>query len=126
MPLNRLHVPQRTRPARQRGMAALVSVLALLLLVTLSAGYSARNLIFEQRTGINQYRATQALEAADAGQDWALGLLNAGLVDGSCSATADLAQRTFRDRYLDIAPVGGRITPDVVGPFKGEPGTSGW
>ena len=119
MPLSLLQAPRRprrARPSRQRGMAALVSVLALLLLVTLSAGYSARNLIFEQRTGINQYRATQALEAADAGQDWALGLLNAGLIDGSCSATADLAQRAFRDRYLDIAPVGGRITPDVVGP----------
>lgn len=101
---------------KQDGLATLVVVLVLLLVVTLVAGYTSRNLIFEQRTGVNQYRATQALEAADAGQEWALALLNGGRLNADCRPSTDTTDGTFRQRYLSIAPTGGLITPVVLGP----------
>ena len=100
----------------RRGLASLVVIMVLLLIVSLVAGYSARNLIFEQRTGVNQYRSTLALEAADAGLEWGLAMLNGGIVDGACKASAAGGDRSFRDRYLTIAPSGGLVTPVVLGP----------
>jgi hypothetical protein len=51
---------------KQRGVATLVVVMVLLFLMALVAAYTSRNLIFEQRTSVNQYRSTQAFEAAEA------------------------------------------------------------
>ena len=52
----------------QSGAASLVVVLMLFFVIALVSAYTSRNLIFEQRTANNQYRSTQALEAAEAGQ----------------------------------------------------------
>lgn len=95
----------------QRGAASLVVVMLLLFVVGLTAAYSARSLIFEQRTGANQYAATQAFEAAEAGLEWALAMLNAGRVDDACRAdVATAADPTFRQRYLAISPANGNLT----------------
>lgn len=102
--------PTRTMPrhgARQRGVATLLIVMALFFLVSLVAAYASRSLIFEQRTSANQYRSTQAFEAAEAGVEWALGQLNAGRVDASCLPTNDPAFDSFRERYLTVDPVTG-------------------
>ncbi|MFP5398524.1 MAG: PilX N-terminal domain-containing pilus assembly protein [Gammaproteobacteria bacterium] len=98
--------------AGQRGAAALVVVLLLLLVVALVAGYTGRNLIFEQRTSANQYRSTQALEAAEAGIEWALTMLNAGRVDAQCQPHVDASttDTAFRQRYLQIAADTGMVT----------------
>ncbi|MCK7493803.1 MAG: PilX N-terminal domain-containing pilus assembly protein [Comamonadaceae bacterium] len=77
---------------RQRGAASLVVVLVLFLVVSLVAAYTSRNLIFEQRTGINQYRSTQALEAAEAGLEWTIQMLNAGLIDTACAPDPSAAR----------------------------------
>ena len=45
----------------QRGAATLAVVALLFFIVSLVAAYTNRNLIFEQRTSGNQFRATQAL-----------------------------------------------------------------
>ncbi len=97
----------------QRGAAALVVVMLLFFIMSLVAAYTSRNLIFEQRTSTNQYRSTQALEAADAGIDWALAQLNAGRLTNACAPTTDttLTNRSFRDRYLTIDASTGAITP---------------
>jgi Tfp pilus assembly protein PilX len=58
----------------QRGVATLIVVLVLFFVVSLVAAYTNRNLIFEQRTASNQYRSTQALEAAEAGLEWAISM----------------------------------------------------
>ena len=50
----------------------------LFFIISLVAAYAGRNLIFEQKTSANQYRATQAFEAAEAGLEWALAMLNGG------------------------------------------------
>jgi Tfp pilus assembly protein PilX len=98
------------RPAR--GAAALVVVLMLLVVVALAAAYASRNLVFEQRTGANQARATQAFEAAEAGLEWALAMLHAGRIDAACTPLADpdAPGETFRDRQLAIDAATGRVT----------------
>lgn len=95
---------------RQRGVATLMVVMGLFFVVSLVAAYASRNLIFEQRTSANQYRATQAFEAAEAGVEWALGLLNGGLVDSACQPTVDVAFDSFRSRYLSVDATTGAFT----------------
>jgi hypothetical protein len=74
------------------------------------AAYASRNLIFEQKTSANQYRATQAFEAAEAGLEWAVALLNGGRIDATCAPSTDTSQTTFRARYL-VAAADGIFTP---------------
>ncbi len=105
--------PTRTpRPAAQRGAAALIGVMLLFFLVSLVAAYAARNLLFEQKTSANQYRATQAFEAAEAGLEWALAMLNGSRIDAACSPLVppDVSQNSFRQRYLSI-DVSGNYSP---------------
>ena len=102
----------RHRSRTQRGAAALVVVMLLLLIVALVAGYTARNLLFEQRTSVNQYRSTQAFEAAEAGIEWALAMLNAGRIDTACTPHDDptTTDTSFRQRYLQVAVDTGLVT----------------
>jgi hypothetical protein len=95
---------------RQRGAATLVVVMVLFFIISMVAAYTSRNMIFEQRTGANLYRATQSLEAAEAGMEWALMLLNSGRIDEQCVASTDLTDTSFRDRYLQSNPVSGLLT----------------
>ena len=67
--------------AKQRGAATLVVVMVLFFIISMVAAYTSRNMIFEQRTGANLYRATQSFEAAEAGMNWALMMLNRGRID---------------------------------------------
>lgn len=85
---------------RERGAATLVVVLALFFIMALAAAYTTRNLVFEQRIANNNLRASQAFETAEAGIDWAIGMLGQGRVDASCQPTADAGANTFRQRYL--------------------------
>lgn len=103
-------VPLRSRP-RQAGAATLVVVMVLFFIISLVAAYTSRNLIFEQRTSTNQYRSTQALEAADAGMEWAISMLNHGRITDSCTTSASGADLSFRERYLNIDATTGKITP---------------
>lgn len=96
-------------PQRQRGMAALVTVLVLFFIVALVAAYTSRNLIFEQRTAANQYRSTSAIETAEAGLEWALAMLNHGRIDAACATSTSTADTSFRQRYLSIDPNTGSI-----------------
>ena len=81
------------RRVRQRGAATLIVVM-------LAAAYASRNLIFEQRTSINQYQSTKASEAAEAGMEWALTMLNGGRIDENCVPTTDVTKDSFRQRYV--------------------------
>ena len=99
-----MNPPRTPRPAAQRGAAALIVVMLLFFLISLVAAYAGRNLIFEQKTSANQYRATQAFEAAEAGLEWALALLNGGRIDAACipPSPVDNTLASFRQRYLNI------------------------
>lgn len=107
---------RRATHSRQRGAATLIVVMVLFFLMSMVAAYTSRNLIFEQRTSANQYRSTQALEAAEAGLQWAQGLLNSGRIDADCRPSTNLADTSFRQRYLNIDAGTGGITPIPKGP----------
>ena len=88
---------------RHRGVAALTVVMVLFFVMALVAAYTNRNLVFEQRISANSYRATRALEAADAGVEWTLAMLNGGRTTANCTVpTVDVAAGfdDFRSRYL--------------------------
>lgn len=88
---------------RERGAASLIVVMVLFFIMSLVAAYTSRNLIFEQRTSVNQYRATQAYETAEAGLEWAIAQLNGGRIDANClEAGVTTANTSFRQRYLAI------------------------
>jgi Tfp pilus assembly protein PilX len=90
------------RPHTQRGVASLIIVMVLFFIVSMVAAYTSRNLIFEQRTSANQYVSTQAMEAAEAGIEWAVSMLNHGRIDANCVSSAVLTDTTFRERVLEV------------------------
>ncbi|OYU88760.1 MAG: hypothetical protein CFE45_24350 [Burkholderiales bacterium PBB5] len=92
------------RPAPAQGMAALTVVMMLFFVMALVAGYTNRNLIFEQRISANNYRSTKALEAADAGVEWAVAMLNGGRVTTNCQSSNLPQDDDFRRRFLADAP----------------------
>ena len=90
------------KPARsQRGAAALIVTMVLFFAMLLVAAFANRNLVFEQRIATNQYRSTQAFEAAEAGLEWALAQLNSpARVGADCLPSSDPAAPSFRERFL--------------------------
>ncbi len=102
--------PSAASRRRQRGAASLVVVLMLFFIIALVSAYTSRNLIFEQRTSVNQYRATMAFEAAEAGVEWAMAMLNGGRIGNDCTeVSAPAGATSFRQRYLRIDPVTGAV-----------------
>jgi Tfp pilus assembly protein PilX len=99
--MNQLTRSLRRDRLHQRGAVSLLVSLILLFGMTLIAFYANRAFIFEQRTSANQYRSTKAFEMADAGVEWALGQINAGLpVDSACVVTTPALGTSFRQRYV--------------------------
>lgn len=81
--------------------------MVLFFVMALTAAYTNRNLIFEQRVAANSYRSEQAVVSADGGIDWSLQLLNSGRVDRNCQPTADTSNASPRRRYLSRTEAGG-------------------
>ena len=95
----------RPQNPQQRGAAALIVTLALSIAMLLVAAFANRNLVFEQRTSANQYRSTQAFEAAEAGLEWATAQLNNNArIGADCLPSSEVADASFRDRYLNYRP----------------------
>jgi len=85
----------------QRGAAALVVTMVLFFAMLLVAAFANRGLVFEQRASANQYRATQAFEAAEAGLEWALAELNNPQPLGAdCRPSTAPGAQTLRERLL--------------------------
>ncbi len=106
-----MHTPW---PHPQRGAATLAIVLILLgaMLITLLA--ANRNLLLELRQSANQVESAAAFEAAEAGLDWSLAMLNADARIGSDCRASPLATQSFRERVLDLsAPA---VAPRAVRP----------
>ncbi|HUG24038.1 PilX N-terminal domain-containing pilus assembly protein [Piscinibacter sp.] len=95
----------------QRGAATLIVTLVLFFVMTLVTAFANRNHVFAQRASANQYRATQALEAAEAGVEWTIAMLNnPRRVGADCLPAAD-ADRSFRERHLGYDAASGTQTP---------------
>lgn len=82
-----------------KGMAVLAVIMILLFGVSIVVFYLNRGVIFEQRISANQMRSTTAQEMAEAGIEWATGMLNT--TDGigvDCGTSA--GARSFRQQYV--------------------------
>lgn len=88
--------------SKQRGAAALIVSVLLLMGMSLVAFFANKGMIFEQRTSANQYRSTKAFEMADAGVEWAIARLNdpLTLTANSCVPATGAGLISFRDRYI--------------------------
>lgn len=95
---------------RQRGAAALLSVLLLCGLALLASLYAHRALLAETRGVEVQRRSAQALAAAESGLQWALAQLNAGRADAACRPGSEAAHEPLRDRLVDVSATG-RLAP---------------
>ena len=108
----RQHDITRRTGTRQRGVAALAITLLLFFAMCLVAAYANRGMVFEQRASTNQYRAAQALEAAEAGIEWTIAQLNhPQRIDGECLPSSDPADASFRERFLRPQPDSARLEP---------------
>ncbi|MEY4750438.1 MAG: hypothetical protein RIQ60_2652 [Pseudomonadota bacterium] len=101
------------QPSGQSGGGTLALLLVMLLGATLMLLYLNRTLIAEQRAAALQWRSTVAFEAAEAGRQWAMALLNHDQgVDESCrpvtAATAASAAPSLRERLIE-RDVAGRV-----------------
>lgn len=86
--------------ARQRGVGALAVSLLLLFASSIVIFYLNRGLIFEQKTAANQVRSTLAFEMAEAGIEWATGMLNAPYdITTNCTLLSS-ANTSFRRKYI--------------------------
>lgn len=74
--------------------------MVLFFILAMTAAYTNRSLIVEQRSASNNLRAAQALEATDAGVEWVLIQLNGPQLTTSCAASASAGDTEFRSRYL--------------------------
>ena len=92
----------------ERGAATLVVVMVMFLIMAMLAAYANRNLVFEQRIASNYVRSAAAHEAAEAGLEWGLALLNGSKIDGACQPSAS-GTDTFRNRYMSIDGTTGAI-----------------
>lgn len=99
---------------QQRGATTLVVVMALFLVVAMLAAFASRNMVYEQRIASNYYRAGVAYEAAEAGVEWALGMVNADRIDTTCQNNP--AGNSLRERYLNINQSSRAITPVSASP----------
>lgn len=96
----------------QHGAVALIVTMVLFFAMTLVAAYVNRNLVFEQRVSANQYHATQAFEAAEAGLEWALAQLNNPLKLGDdCRPGTGVNDKSFRERFLGYDAATATHTP---------------
>lgn len=108
-----------TRPpaAVQRGAAALVVTMLLLFGSSIIVFYLNRGLIFEQKTSANQVRSTGAFEMAEAGIEWATGMLNTDSEITDACAFGSTTTATFRQRY--ILPAGNAATAAATNTYPG-------
>jgi Tfp pilus assembly protein PilX len=119
--------------AQVEGAASLVVVAILLAVMAIGVVFTNRNLIFEQRTAANQYRATVALEAAEAGLEWATAMMNrTDRITDACVVSAVATDPKFRPKYLGIDLSSGLLTPNAttggvhVACVANTDGTPGW
>ena len=97
---------------RQRGVGTLLAVVLLYAAMAIIVAFTNRSLIFEQKTSANQYRATMALETAEAGLEWATAMLNkSGRLTNACVDSAVNTDPSFTEKYLTWVPASKTWTP---------------
>src|SRR5665647_1358263 len=100
----------------QRGAATLVVTMILLFSTSIVMLYLNRSLLFEQKTSANQLRSTSAFEVAEAGMEWATGMLDTPYdIDVNCTflTTTNIS---FRRKYVQTNWGNGTATATDVAP----------
>lgn len=104
---------------RQRGAAALAASMLLLFASSIVVFYLNRGLVFEQKTSANQLRSTAAFEVAEAGIEWATGMLNRPYdIDANCNLLAT-ANVSFLRRYIQTGYPGNTGVAVTTNTFPG-------
>lgn len=85
---------------RQHGAAALAVTMLLLFGSTIVVFYLNRGLIFEQKASANQVRSTSAQEVAEAGIEWATGMMNTPYDLGTNCNLLATTNVSFRRKYV--------------------------
>lgn len=104
-----------TRRGLQHGFGTLAVSLSLLLALSIAAFYLNRNIVFEQKTAVNYMQSAKALEYAEAGLEWATGMLNSPYdIDSACVAQTT-SVKSFRKIYV-MTKYGALVSPssDVI------------
>jgi Tfp pilus assembly protein PilX len=99
---------------RQAGAAALAVTVMLVFGASIAVFYLNRSLVFEQKTSANQYRSTTALEAAEAGLEWAIGMLNAPYDINTSCALQSTTNVSFRRKYVQTQWFGSTPNSNVI------------
>jgi hypothetical protein len=94
----------------QRGVGTLAVTLMLMFAASIAVFHLNRGLIFEQRSSVNQWRSTAAFELAEAGVEWASGMLNSPLHVGADCQPQPQGGVSFRRRFLQT---GFPATPEM-------------
>ncbi|HWR88074.1 MAG TPA: pilus assembly PilX N-terminal domain-containing protein, partial [Acidiferrobacterales bacterium] len=98
--------PILSSPRTQRGASALIVTMLLLFTSSIVIFYLNRGLIFEQKTSANQVRSTTAFEVAEAGLEWATGMLNRPYdITTDCSPLGT-TNVSFRSKYIQLGGSG--------------------
>jgi hypothetical protein len=95
-----IYVDRPPSSREQRGVSVLLFTVLLLAVVSIGVLFANRTVLFEQKTGANQLRATQALQVAEAGIEWATGMLNSPAQIGTDCVAAATALQSFRRQYV--------------------------
>ena len=115
---------RRSITSQTRGLAALTVVMVLFFVMALVAAYTNRNLIFEQRISLGNYRSARAAEAAEGSVNWALSLLNGGRVNSQCLPSVDPTDIDFRQMFTAV-PGLNQIPPAPAGSYGLPPDSGG-
>lgn len=97
---------------RQYGLGTLFIAAILLFIMSIGVLYANKNIIFEQRTSADQMKQTTAMEVAEAGLQWAIGMLNnPGNMNTSCATSTTTtavsgATTSFRKQYFQPSTTG--------------------
>lgn len=83
-----------------RGLGVLTIVLMLLLAAAIGVLYLNRGLLFEHKTASNLTQSTLAMETAEAGIEWATGMLNSPYDIGANCSFLTTTNLSFRKRYV--------------------------
>jgi hypothetical protein len=105
----RLRHPHPSHP--RRGAASLVVVVILMAVMVVAIAFTNRSLVVETKTSANQYRYTLAMQAAEAGLEWATAMLNKPeTINTSCQTSTAAGAARFRKKYLEIDADTGAVT----------------
>jgi Tfp pilus assembly protein PilX len=114
-------------PGPVKGAATLGITLLLFAAASLIALFATRDMLLAQRISARQVHAAQAFEAAEAGLDWALAMLNDDRrIDAACQPTANPNATSFRRRFLVRDPERALLVPTGLAATCTLGGGLGW